>query len=347
MDGNLEGSKTIHQGIALLRIPLALLVVYNHAPSKGNATLPFWLQHSFDLLCVTAVPCFVLMSFFLIAPAFLQGAPIGQTQLFKRLKRLLVPFIGWSIVGFLAYPKKISPVNIAFQILFGSVVNSPLYYLAIVIYSVALLSMLTWAKTTFRMIIMATVLLCCFALEHTELNYEVFSSLPESSRYTLGRFCELFPYAVAGIFLRRFFDMRQCFDAAYRPKLWYWAIIISALAAGAALWSKLPVSGFGYQGIGLALFTCSVFSAFLVQPNARMAKVVPKLLMSISSVSLGVFCSHYIVNRIIRSWFGSSAIYESLTSIPFIYGLLLFLCSVFLCLKIKNSFDGKLADFVS
>ena len=339
--------KNQHLGIQTLRAWLCLLVIYNHVPQESTLHLANWLQQSFRLLCLMAVPCFVTMSFYLSAPLFLQTQPVTAKKFTKKVKRLLITFIGWSIVSFLVYPKKISVANIAIQFLFGATVNAPLYYLAITIYLVILFCLLTRLNIKIRLIILCLLTTFCFYIQHAEINYNSFYALPDSSRYTLGRFCELLPYAVAAIFLRQYFDMTQCYNSGYRVNLRWFLFIVPAFVAGVILCIRFKPEGFGYQGIGLLLCTFSTFLLFLIQSNIKLANLIPNMMLSISNISLGIYCSHYLLNRIIRSWFGSLKIYDIIVSIPFAYGLVLFICSVVLCLKLKTSFNGRLKHFIS
>ena len=264
----------------------------------------------------------------------------------KKIKRLLIPFIGWSIVGFIVYPKEISALNILLQLVFGAVVDAPLYYLSITIYFIVLFCLLTRLNIKIRLIILCLLTAFCFYVQHVEINYNSFSVLPDSSRYTLGRLCELLPYAVAGIILRKYFDMTGCYNSDYRVDRRWFLVIVPGFIAGVELYIRIKPLGFGYQGIGLMLCTFSVFLLFLVQSNKSLASLVPNIVLSISRISLGIFCSHYLLNRIIRSWFGSLKIYDIIVSIPFAYGLFLFFCSVALCLRLKNSFNGRLRPFI-
>jgi hypothetical protein len=338
--------KQQHLGIQSLRACLCLLVIYNHVPPENNLHLANWLQQTFKLLCLMAVPCFVIMSFYLSAPLFLRTQPVTAKQLKKKLKRLLVPFIGWSIVGFVVYLQRLSLLNILLQLISGAVVNAPLYYLVLTIYFIVLFSLLTRLNIKIRFIILCLLIVFCFYVQHMEINYDGFSILPDSLQYTLGRFCELLPYAIVAIFLRKYFDLTKCYESDYRVDRRWFLAVVPAFVAGAILFIRFKPEGFGYQGIGLLLCALSTFLLFCVQSNKSLAGFVPNMVLSISNVSLGIFCSHYLLHRIIRSCFGSLKIYDIIVSIPFVYGLLLFLCSVVLCLKLKKSFNGRLKPFV-
>lgn len=342
----LENRGRHHIGIEVFRAWLSLMVVYNHAPAESTAGLAPWFRDGFSLLCLMGVPCFVLISFYLSGPMFFQERPLSVGQFEKKFKRMLVPFIGWSLVGFLFYPKRISIGNIFLQLFFGAVVNAPLYYLAITLYFILFFSAMTLLNIRLRLVVLCVLTVFCFYIQYAGLNHNVFSALPESLRYTLGRLGELFPYAVAGIFLRNYFNMSKCYDPEYRAD-WRWLlVIIPAFVAGVGLLRFTP-EGFGYQGIGLLMCSFSAFLLCLIQPNRKIAGFVPKKVLSISSVSLGIFCSHYLLGRIFRSWFGDFSVYDTLTSVPFVYGLVLYLCSILLCVKLKSSFNGRLASFVS
>ena len=339
--------RSYHYGIQTFRLLLCLFVVYNHVPPDGISDLPGFVQRAFGLLGLVAVPCFVLMSFFLSGPTYLQDQHLSSRQFNKRIKRLLLPFIAWSIVGFIVYLKRISPGNLILQFFFGAVVNAPLYYLAITIYFTLVFSILTWLSIKPRLTGLVLLAGLCFFVQYRGINHSAFQSFGDSSRYTLGRFCELLPYAVAGVLLRRYFDIEQCCRGSFRHARLSLATAAITLALGTVIWMYEAPEGFGYQGFGLVLCSLSFFVLFLVQPNSRISRIVPSVVMSASSVSLGIFCSHYVLNRIVRSWFGHNIVYEMLVSVPFLYGLLLYLGSLFLCLKIKSSFDGRLARFVS
>lgn len=44
-------------------------------------------------------------------------------------------------------------------------------------------------------------LVIAYAMQYTGINYEIFSKLPYSMSYTLGRIAEMFPFAAAGYLL--------------------------------------------------------------------------------------------------------------------------------------------------
>ena len=331
----------------MLRPLICLLVIYNHVPSEGFEHFPSAIQKGLTLLLTIAVPCFVIMSFFLTSPAYIADHRIEYTQFKKRLQRLIKPFIAWSIMGFLVYPKEISPLNFLLQIFFGSVVNAPLYYMSILIYITLLFSASTIIRPNFRLTILFILASGCIVFQYTGYNFEIFNRFNESYKHTLGRIFELLPYAVAGVLIRRFYNIGKNNKDDYKPGLIPIMSVLCILGIGSVIWWCQAVRGFGYQGFGLILCSCAVFMLFLLQSNRTILRFTPQIMVSISTVSLGIYCCHYLIDRIIRSWFGHSSAYKLLGTIPFLYGLLIFTLSVLLCLKLSKAYNGRLTKYVS
>jgi hypothetical protein len=309
--------------------------------------LPVVMRDIFGVLLSSAVPVFVLLSFYLLGSSFSNNKDEGSSKIVKRLKRLFGPFLFWSTLGMVVYIKRISLRNIVTHLFFGTVFDAPLYYLVILIY----LTLFMWLIVRFGVKIQSVIMLVlvgfCVWLQYSGTNYNLFVSLPEKESVTLGRLAELYPYSAIGYFVGYRFNIRNCLDMREQIKILLYVPLLIVLFLSMLFYFHDRLDGFGYQGGCLLLFSVTFFMLFLLLPNGLIKQFLPRIVLSVSGISLGIFCSHYLINKVLRSWLGGSPVYDILVSIPFFYGLLLFLLSYFLCRGMKKYKDGILAKFVS
>jgi surface polysaccharide O-acyltransferase-like enzyme len=173
--------------VEVLRILGAMAVVWAH---YGRFRIP---------VVKFAVPCFVVISFFFGWRTIAAG---DFARLRRCLFRLAVPFFAWGVVSYvvaIAQGTKSGISPLLWQMLLGHSTCMPLYYLwdvaAMTVFLFVLGRYLSgrafwWAA--------GGIVLACFALQVSGLNYRLFSRLPFEAAFPLGRLAELLPSAVAG-----------------------------------------------------------------------------------------------------------------------------------------------------
>src|SRR3989339_997843 len=101
----------------LLKIILTFLVVNIHIRNVTHGKVNFLEPYGYY-----AVPLFITLSFFLMSKYFSQ-IKLPFSVILLRIKRLILPLIFWSGVGFLLKPSLINFKNILLQLMTGKVVN--------------------------------------------------------------------------------------------------------------------------------------------------------------------------------------------------------------------------------
>lgn len=175
----------------LLRIVLILLVVHLHIRNFAPIKPDFLSNKEYY-----AVPIFLVLSFYLTAKYYL-NEPIPLRSLVDRIKRLLVPLIFWSCVGFLVQPYLFSLSAVFTQLLTGQVVNKPLYYLDLLILFTVICYLFTRISFSLRVVLYLCIAVIAFLLQYSLISYNL---AKPHDWLTFGRIVELVPYVVLGLF---------------------------------------------------------------------------------------------------------------------------------------------------
>jgi acyltransferase-like protein len=329
-------------GFDLLRVCAALLVIYRHVPNGLDSLI--YIDDCFEYLTLLAVPSFIVMSFFLTGESMLRGISTFTLYLVPRLKRLIIPLIIWSILGFLLWPTRISCKGIMLQLCFSSVVNFPLWYLSIMVY----LSVLIWGlcrscPKKYWWPISIVLFTLCYLAQYTGANsYLVTSYIHDPIiQFRIGRFVEVFPFVLIGVFLR-YREVHYKFRNDIAMHLWSVRIVcLLFIVSGLCLHLSIKPLGFTYQGVGLLLGTGAIFIFVMTFPIYGEHKRFAIVLHGISSVTLGIYCSHFLVHNIVLRLMGGSNLYNELTKIPLLYGLLLFAVCFFCMIVLKSVFRER------
>lgn len=284
-------------GIAIIKIFLSFAVVCCHFWAKASSNI---FATILDLLRGLAVPCFALISFYYFAEA-VQTRDIAKMK--KRVTRLFIPYFGWAIIYFavysaglrlfeLNYSISVTFKDLAWQLLFGSshVLNPVLWYIwdTIMISYVVFLVYFILPKER-AVAVMACLTFFAVIMQYTQLNYRIFGNLPYESRYTLGRFLEIFPYASVGIMLYNY-DM----ESRSKKMSWRGQIIIFVTFLFAGL---LPVfqpmeKSFGYSGIQSILMSTLLVIGGMSISTIRLPDRAKGVLFVFEKNSLGIYCMH-------------------------------------------------------
>lgn len=256
--------------IDLLRIILVVLVVNIHITAIGGGKTNFLEPYTWY-----AVPLFIIISFF-----FFSDKP-----LIARIKRLYVPLIFWSIIGFATQPDLISIKNIFLQILTGQIVNTPLYYLILLTWFTAIYWLIYLLPSSLKVSIYFWIIMTALFLEYSSVNFYLFIPLNDAIFYCYGRFFELIKYVPVGLtfaFLKKKISNNNLFLVL---SIIFFPIYVIA--------SFIPQPlGFYYSGLKILTGSIIIFSLTLGLSNFKFSNKVNRVIDLLGKYSFGVYLSH-------------------------------------------------------
>ncbi len=253
-----------------------------------------WLHYGpFRMPGVTfAVPCFVVMSFFL---SWKMIDDKDSIRLLKRIQGLVIPFFSWGCISYLIAILIGNSAGLApllWQLCLGHATCTPLYYLFDVTVIMTFIFVLRKCLVRWAFCIaVALLVVICLFMQYSGLNHFIFGRLPFEASYPLGRIAELFPHAVMG-----------CTLASINRKGWRSAIIgIILVGAGLLMVSpfRVPLQ-FGYAGLAplfVASGLVSIVTAWTVTPG------IFSWVRTLSSTTAGIYYIHCTVGAIL-TYFG-------------------------------------------
>lgn len=264
----------------LLKIILTFLVVNIHIRNVTRGTANILESYGYY-----AVPLFVTLSFFLMSKYFSKNK-LEFLVVSRRIYRLLLPLVFWSGIGFILKPDLISFKNIFMQFVTGKVVNTPLYYLNVLIILTIIFWLITFLHPKFRVPLHFTIIFFAFFLEYTGFNTSFFNLFADEVRKSYGQIVELIKYASLGILFAGLISQNKK------------RIILFGLAGSTLLLLglfKFPQPwGYNYSGIRLFLGTIFVLSSVLLMGAVNFLKNINKTINIVGGYSFGVYLCHII-----------------------------------------------------
>lgn len=289
-------------GLCVLRMLMCFGVILCH----------FWSDDSYSKVLTPfirlreyAVLVFMFMSFMLTQKAFVSN---DLDYMGKRLWRLIVPHVGWAFLYWAIY----GMVEICFNVdLIGGIsdlvcqiftghsprLNATMWY-QVVLIVISVVFFIIFKLLPVKKGIFCTYIFLAAALlmQYTGLNYTLFSDLRYELKYPLGRVCEMVPCAVAG------FNFAYCGLTdklkKHRVIVILGSIVISSLLI--ANDSKLSyVKGFGYSGIPMICAASLLVITAVLLPLDNLPEKIKKAALTISKYTLGIYCMHRMVGRLI------------------------------------------------
>lgn len=285
---------------------MSLEVVFSHL--LDFSMYPNIIFKVLELLTTSAVPVFMMMSFYFSYSLFIES---DKDSINNRIKKLLIPHIGWSLVYFFIYKlidlifhkDLINNVNdLFFQLLLGHSprLNYAMYFQIILILLTLLYYLLNKTFKDKVHLMLLGLFVICLLLQYSIINYYLFNGLIEEISNPLGRIIETVPYSIIGFMFYKY-------DVINTLKINVFYYIISILILTIVLFIEyrfinISIEGFGYQGIRLMLISVVVFILFgSVNLNIK-NKALFKQLTSFTS---GVYYSHLLIGKIIELLFVS------------------------------------------
>lgn len=306
--GKVLDEKKYNIGLELLRVLMCYAVVNTHfwnfweAFPHGGAP---WLFRFVNACIPYAVPVFMLMTFY-FSSAHFRAADGAWMR--KRLVRLALPFVGWTLVTFVVF-KALVPLSAEFactfrdlwlQLLLGTTkaLGSQMWFQAV------LLILTAFFAAFFRLVraervawALSLVCLAAVALEYSGVNFWLFKDGIYEVRNPLGRVIPMLSYACVGLLLGM---RRESF--ARVPTGSRWLAVALGLAVAAFLMNvKVFVvpDGFYYRGLQMLATALALVAAFAMLPTGRVPPLAAKALLAVSRYTMGIYFVHILVGRVL------------------------------------------------
>ncbi len=310
----------------VLKIVLAFLVVNLHIES-------FVTHAPFSILYFAgwyAVPLFVTMSFYFAGKNYL--SPIFKFRdFFGKLSRFAIPFMFWSIIGFILHPDLISFKYLFRQLLTGTAVDPPLYYLStimIVSFLIYLSRKLIFSTKSYLFITILLLLL----IESSGLEIRVANGIPIQIQLATIRVFEFTKYALLGIGLS---SLKGKIGSYSHKSAILVLSVVATLIHSLYMW-VYQIGNLSYGGfIQFSIITLIMISVMMYSHLSFSAKINESL-NQLGALTLGVYCMHtFFLEHI--TW---SSPHYILTTL--VFGLSLIVSAI-----INNIGGGKLKIVVS
>ena len=292
----------INYGFSLLKMLLAFEVVLGHFCNwKEYDTLLLW---PFRELVSLAVPCFVIISFYLMEKSIISRS---EEKYKSRLVRLLIPQIGWTFIYWIVYKlcfilfnasTNVSISDFLWQLFTGHSgnVNPTMWYqILTIILTVLFYSIFRKLDDRKGLLALFLLTLVCYFLQYSLINYNLFKDLRFELKYPLGRIVEMIPYATIG-FTLRYFDVLNKIK-----KYWYIAIPVCAFMFLQGFNIAWPdVKDFGFAGICKPYLAFWIVTAAFSCPFEYLPLLLKKAILKITDYTMGIYCCHRMIYTLLN-----------------------------------------------
>lgn len=294
-----EKTNTYHYGFAIVRTFMCFIVVTCHF---WSTEAPVWLR-PLSMLKPFAVPVFMFLSFYLS-----HGLIMGRdtTRALRRLRRLLLPQIGWAIIYFVVYwvlgallhKELVTGISDLFwQMLTGhsESLNPTMWFQTdLIILTVLFFGVFRFLSEKTGTLVLCGLSLLCLVGQYSGMNYAVFSGMRFELAYPLGRVAETLPIAALGLFAARWnlltFRKARSLPVALGAFVLSWVFVVAD--------RQLPLTGvdtFGYAGIWKMLYAFSVTVFAYGIDLSRLSDKAKKTVGFLTDYTLGIYCGHRLV----------------------------------------------------
>ena len=270
--------------ISLLKIAACISVVYCHF---GGGTI----SH--------AVPIFMIIAFLHTKI----GA--GVSEGVKRLSRLLPPFWFWGVMGLCVWP--ITTMNewdwaglgcrFIAQMIFGCPLNSPLYFIFVLIVLTCLLFGVGYDfsfKGRFVFVVIATL---AFVVQYSGFNYDLCRMIPTGAYVVFGRILELLPYAVVGVLIG---DLRRMNSPRLIILIGVFMLALALAIRSSCSYLTIMPKGFGYQGVLLFMECVGCVSVFVGIGDVLPLATEHSSVVFLSLLTPGIYYSHRLLGDLLN-----------------------------------------------
>ena len=320
----MEQKKNINLGLNLIRVWLSFEVVIDHYwHQKGLTGVAQFLSGTRSL----AVPCFLLMSFYLTAGRY---ASSDGAWFRSRLGRLLGPYLVWPLVycAVILVAVAVSPAfvtvtdgltelkyyhfslasldiwDLVRQYLCGldrRLVHQFWFHHNLIIWTVAMFLLLKFVvKPRVRNYVLSAIMMVCFALQYSPLNRMLFDPLSFEVKYSFGRLVATAPYAALGLMIG--------FNRQALSRIGGSLKVFLSLAGLFLLFFVFYSDGFtrpkglGYEGINLILMALGAVTFFHYLPLEHAPQWLARAIGLVSRYCMGIYCCHLAVGWVLHAW---------------------------------------------
>lgn len=273
----------------LLKIILSFLVINLHIES-------FVLHNDFSIIYFLgwyAVPLFIVMNFYLNSSKYL-ASNLSFRQFLKILYRFVFPLIFWSAIGFIIHPELLTIKYLLRQLLTGTAVDPPLYYLLTI--SIISTGIYIFRKKLFKSQYLVAIVICILLLiESTGLETALASHIPIQIQLACIRIFEFIKYGLLGVSLP---SIVRYLSTKIPASLVYLFTLVGVIIDISLKW-YYQTSGLGYGGIiQFTIIGLIMISIILLKDNQLFIKQ-NSIISNISKYSLGIYCIHtFIIEKI-------------------------------------------------
>lgn len=310
----------------LLKIILSFLVVNLHVESfiTGAPFSPLYFLGWY------AVPIFVTLSFYFGAKIYLVDESQPR-EFMKKLSRFIIPLLFWSVIGFIIHPELNTLKYFFRQLLTGTAVDPPLYYLSAIIVVSGLIYMFRKYLLISKYHLALTIIIL-LTIEATGLEMTISHMIPIQIQLASIRVFEFTKYALLGVSLYTLREKISSLNYHFTMGL------LSTLAVFANiyyLW-RFQVGDLSYGGVVQFVVITTIMITALIFSNVNFNPILDQLISKFGGLTLGVYCIHTFFLEKITS-----------TYPHFILSLTIYILSLFVSLIIQNIWNGKLKAVVS
>jgi len=298
-----NAKRNFNYGLAILKTLLAFSVVIAHNFKKKTTKNEIILKITEDRKL--HVPSFFIMSFYFTCNDLLS---LNVKLLFKRMIRLLLPYISWPIIIFtinnivnLKYKKKLFPDTfqlLKLQLLWGSsymaqfwfqwnlIVITFLFYIIKAIFQKNVLSILQF------------LLILSYISQYSGYYYKnYFRKFPSYNKYTISRLFEMIPFGVTGINLGLYKVIKYLQEV--KVKTFIFSVVIYNVVKEYNIFTD--IKGVSYYGINLNIESiCLIFIFSLFPLNNITNNFLKKLLVLLTNYTAGIFYLHVSVRNYLK-----------------------------------------------
>lgn len=289
----------------MLKIILTFLVVNIHirviSHGKANALESYGYY---------AVPLFMTLSFFLMSKYFSQ-IKLSFSVILSRIKRLIFPYIFWSVIGFLLKPELINLRNLFLQFITGKVVDTPIYYLNLLIFFTFIFWLITYLSPKFRIPLHVGIIIVAFVLEYTGINTRYFNLTIVEIRKSYGQIVELTKYASLGILFGIL--------VSQKIKRAFLFVLVGSTLFLLNRFNFPQPWGYNYSGLKLFLGTIFVLSSVLLIGQTNFTPPINKIIHILGTYSFGVYLSHIIFFEALLKIFPNIKYFNTFFPLQFLF----------------------------
>lgn len=302
--------KKYNMGLAFLRIWMCFEVVICHFKNWDgiqleNMTLPVRILYDFRDI---AVPVFMLLAFSLTD---IEKIALNNKLIGRRMYRLLIPQLVWSIAYFLVYClldfmygidliKGFS--DFLWQLLGGHSINPTTWYqIDLILLTVFFVLVFRVTKREGMRVVMALGMFA-LCLQYLGINGALFDNIIWEADfdsgyiiYPYGRLMEMVPYAVLGILCCHFNLFKRL--KSYKKEVIVFALSLIYIFMRCEVFIE-PL-GYGYSGLDKLAVGMLVVFVFYYLPFDKLPYVFQDIIKEIAEYTTGIYFGHRMIGTLI------------------------------------------------